>query len=125
MINLARVQKTHPSLAQALAAIRQSTGFSQNRFAQELALISGPAWIKIEAGNRDPSDSLLDGLVKWLVNQRRLETKASGEVARYLKALKYLGNRVEFVRRLAAECITDHWESAPVPFVAGALASGK
>ena len=63
--------------------------------------ISAPGWIKIENGQRLPSEKLINSLVNWLVGEKYLMAKAANGLRDELLTLKYLGSSSTFVRGLA------------------------
>ncbi len=63
--------------------------------------VSTPGWIKIENGQRQASEKLIDKLSKWLVEDKYMRSGAASTLREELLTLKYLGSRSPFVRELA------------------------
>ena len=55
--------------------------------------MSTPGWIKIENGQRQASEKLLEKLVKWLVGDKYMKSGAATTLREELLTLKYLGSR--------------------------------
>ena len=62
---------------------------------------SVPGWIKLENGQRSPSEKLIEKLVSWLVSEKHIRSSAVKELKEELLTLKYLGSRSTFLRELA------------------------
>ena len=88
------------TLGDRLKALRQSLGLSQEAMGAQ-GFVSTPAWIKLENGQRQPSEKLIDRLVRWLVADKHLLAKGSAALREELLTLKYLGNTSPFVREMA------------------------
>jgi transcriptional regulator with XRE-family HTH domain len=85
-----------------LRELRQLLELSQEAIGAQ-GFISTSGWVKIENGQRQPSDDLLEKLVRWLERDRYI-TKANGVLLmEELMALKYMGDSSPFIRRLAKE----------------------
>ncbi len=88
------------NLANRLKALRRELGLSQEAFGAQ-GLVSSPGWIKIENGQRMPSEKLLGALAKWLVDDKYMRTGAATALKEELFTLKYLGSSSAFVREMA------------------------
>ena len=88
------------TLGTRLKAIRQDLGLSQEALGAQ-GFVSTPGWIKIENGQRQASEKLIDALVTWLVDQKYMRNGAAQSLKQELLILKYLGNRSPFVRDMA------------------------
>jgi transcriptional regulator with XRE-family HTH domain len=88
------------NLANRLKTLRQELGLSQHAFGSQ-GFVSAPGWIKIENGQRMPSEKLLEQLTKWLVEDKYLRAGAAAVLKEELVTLKYLGSPSSFVREMA------------------------
>lgn len=88
------------NLANRLKTLRRELGLSQEAFGSQ-GFVSAPGWIKIENGQRMPSEKLLERLTKWLVEDKYVRAGAAGALKEELLTLKYLGSHSIFVRDLA------------------------
>ena len=80
--------------------LRQDLGFSQEALGAQ-GFISTPGWIKIENGQRQASEKLINNLVTWLVGDKHMRTGAAGTLKEELLTLKYLGSNSAFLRAMA------------------------
>lgn len=87
-------------LGQRLKQLRRDLQLSQEELGAQ-GFVSAPGWIKIENGQRLPSDRLIIEIVRWLVKSKHLPATASDPLREELLTLKYLSHRSEFVRNLA------------------------
>ncbi len=88
------------TLGERLKSIRTELGLSQEAIGAQ-GFISTPGWIKIENGQRQASEKLIDRLTSWLVEDKYMRTGAANTLKEELLVLKYLGNRSLFVRDMA------------------------
>ena len=88
------------NLGQRLKSLRHDLGLSQEAVGAQ-GFVSTPGWIKIENGQRLPSDPLLTRLTRWLVHDSYMSQTAAERLREELLTLKYLLNRSDFVRLLA------------------------
>ena len=88
------------TLAERLKSLRNELGLSQEALGAQ-GFVSTPGWIKIENGQRQASEKLIDKLSKWLVEDKYMRSGASSTLREELLTLKYLGSRSPFVRELA------------------------
>ena len=89
------------TLGDRLKTLRKELGLSQEALGAQ-GFVSTPGWIKIENGQRQASEKLIDKLAKWLVTDKYMKAPAATLLKEELLILKYLGNRSPFVRELAA-----------------------
>ena len=83
-----------------LKTLRRELGLSQEALGAQ-GFVSAPGWIKIENGQRQASEKLIEKLVKWLVADKYMKSGAAGTLKEELLTLKYLGARSVFVREMA------------------------
>ena len=88
------------TLGDRLKNLRKELGLSQEALGAQ-GFISTPGWIKIENGQRQASEKLIDTLTKWLVGDKHMKATAANVLKEELLILKYLGNRSPFVRDMA------------------------
>ena len=88
------------NLGLRLKNLRRELHLSQEEIGGH-GFVSAPGWIKIENGQRLPSDRLIVEIVRWLVKNKHLATGSTEHLREELLTLKYLGHRSEFVRGLA------------------------
>ena len=88
------------TLGERLKTLRRDLGLSQEALGAQ-GFVSTPGWIKIENGQRQASEKLIDKLTKWLVEDKYMRAGAAGTLKEELLVLKYLGSRSPFVRELA------------------------
>ena len=88
------------NLGSRLKTLRRELGLSQEALGAQ-GFVSAPGWIKIENGQRQASEKLIDKLVRWLVAEKYMKPTASGTLREELLTLKYLGSRSPFVQAMA------------------------
>ena len=88
------------TLGDRLKTLRRELGLSQEAFGAQ-GFVSAPGWIKIENGQRQASEKLIERLAKWLVDDKYMRANAVTTLKEELLTLKYLGSRSPFVRELA------------------------
>lgn len=88
------------TLGDRLKKLRKEIGLSQEAFGAQ-GFVSTPGWIKIENGQRQASEKLIDKLTRWLVSDKYMRSGAANTLKEELLILKYLGNRSPFVREMA------------------------
>ena len=88
------------TLGERLKNLRREIGLSQEAFGAQ-GFISAPGWIKIENGQRQASEKLIERITKWLVDDKYMRSGAVNELKEELLTLKYLGSRSPFVREMA------------------------
>ena len=88
------------NLGNRLKALRRELGLSQEAFGAQ-GFVSAPGWIKIENGQRQASEKLIEHITKWLVEDKYMRAGAASALKEELFTLKYLGSRSPFVRELA------------------------
>ena len=88
------------TLPERLKTLRRDIGISQVAMGAQ-GFVSTPGWIKIENGQRLPSDKLIHRLVGWMLKDHYINVGAAGELLEELLTLKYLASPSAFVRKLA------------------------
>ena len=88
------------TLGEKLKTIRRDCGLSQEAFGAQ-GFVSTPGWIKIENGQRSPSEKLIESLVSWLAKDKYIRASNAKGLKEELLTLKYLGSTSPFVRELS------------------------
>ncbi len=88
------------NLGDRLKTLRRELDLSQEAFGAQ-GFVSAPGWIKIENGQRQASEKLIERLTQWLVDDKYMKSRAANELKEELLTLKYLGSRSPFVREMA------------------------
>ncbi len=88
------------TLGDRLKTLRRELGLSQEALGAQ-GFVSTPGWIKIENGQRQASEKLIEKLVRWLVSDKYMRSGAASVLREELLTLKYLGSRSVFVREMA------------------------
>ena len=88
------------TLGEKFKAIRRESGLSQEAIGAQ-GFVSAPGWIKLENGQRSPSEKLIERLVTWLVQDKHVRANAAKGLREELLTLKYLSSHSSFVRNLA------------------------
>ena len=88
------------TLGDRLKTLRRELGLSQEAFGAQ-GFVSAPGWIKIENGQRQASEKLIERMAKWLVDDKYMRAGAVSTLKEELLTLKYLGSRSPFVREMA------------------------
>lgn len=83
-----------------IRSLRVDLDLSQEAIGSQ-GFVSAPGWIKLENGQRQASEKLIESLVKWLVRDKYVKSSASSVLREELLTLKYLGSNSAFVRALA------------------------
>ena len=83
-----------------MKAVRRELGLSQEALGAQ-GFVSAPGWIKIENGQRQASEKLIEKLAKWLVEDKYMRAGAAAALKEELLTLKYLGSRSKFVQDMA------------------------
>lgn len=90
------------SLRQRLKQVRLSLQISQEALGAQ-GIISTPGWVKLENGQRQPSDEFLHAFTQWLEKEKYLKHNEAEALLEELLLLKYLEHRSTYVRELARE----------------------
>ncbi len=106
------------TFGERVKTLRHELGLSQETFGTR-GFVSTPGWIKIENGQRQASEKLIEQLSKWLVGDKLMRVGAVGTLKEELLTLKYLGSPSTFVREMAKSHATK------LPSSAVLLAGGK
>ena len=88
------------TLGERLKTLRRELGLSQEALGAQ-GFVSTPGWIKIENGQRQASEKLLEKLVRWLIDDKYMRKGAADTLKEELFTLKYLGSRSAFVKEMA------------------------
>ena len=88
------------TLGEKLKSIRRECGLSQEAVGAQ-GFVSTPGWIKVENGQRSPSEKLIEKLVIWLVSDKHIKSSKAKGLKEELLTLKYLGSNSMFMRELA------------------------
>ena len=88
------------TLGERLKSLRRELGLSQEALGAQ-GFVSTPGWIKIENGQRQASEKLIEKLSKWLVEDKYMRAGAATALKEELLTLKYLGSRSKFVQDMA------------------------
>ena len=106
------------TFGERVKTLRRELGLSQGAFGTR-GFISTPGWIKIENGQRQASEKLVERLTRWLVTDKHLKSGAANTLREELLTLKYLGSRSPFLREMAKA------HAKTLPTGAALLASDK
>jgi transcriptional regulator with XRE-family HTH domain len=90
------------TIALRLHELRKLAGVSQEAMGAQ-GFVSAPGWIKMENGQRSPSEKLLTGFVAWLVEEKVIRPHQKAALLDELCALKYASHGNAFVREMARE----------------------
>ena len=88
------------TLGTRLKLLRKEIGISLEAMGAQ-GFVSAPGWIKLENGQRQPSDKLIHRLISWMLRDHYVNVHAAGELLEELLTLKYMASPSAFVRRLA------------------------
>ena len=89
-------------VAARLKGLRQQAGVSQEAVGAQ-GFVSTPGWIKVENGQRSPSEKLLAGFVAWLIKEKVVRAGQRAALLEELTALKYAGHRSAFLAAMARD----------------------
>ena len=88
------------TFGERVKSLRLELGLSQTVLGSR-GFVSAPGWIKIENGQRQASEKLIERLTRWLVEDKYMRAGAVGTLKEELLTIKYLGSRSPFVREMA------------------------
>ena len=88
------------TFGERVKSLRHEIGLSQEALGAQ-GFVSTPGWIKIENGQRQASEKLIDRMLKWLVGDKYIKANSAGGLREELLTLKYLGSNSAFVRDMA------------------------
>ena len=77
------------TIGQRLKMLRNQLGLSQEAMGAQ-GFVSAQGWIKIEQGQRSPSECLLMELIQWLLKDEYFTMSAGADLLDELLTLKYL-----------------------------------
>ena len=91
------------TIARRLHELRKLAGVSQEAMGAQ-GFVSAPGWIKMENGQRSPSEKLLTAFVAWLIKEKMVRLNQKPALLDELCALKYAshGNAFSEGNRLRA-----------------------
>ena len=87
-------------LAQRLQKLRVELKLSQAEIGAQ-GFVSPTGWLRIERGQRLPSETLIEGLCLWLLAHNLIPPKRILALQEELLLLLYLGSKSAFVRDMA------------------------
>lgn len=87
-------------LGQRLKSIRRELKLSQEAVGAQ-GFVSTPGWIKIENGQRQASDKLIEKFVNWLIREQYVQPQDAHRLQDEFLTLKYARHASGFVRELA------------------------
>lgn len=87
-------------LGQRLKSIRRELKLSQEAVGAQ-GFVSTPGWIKIENGQRQASDKLIEKFVNWLIREEYVQPSAAHKLQDEFLTLKYARHASTFVREMA------------------------
>jgi PAS domain S-box-containing protein len=88
------------NVGERLETLRRELGLTPEDLGAQ-GFVSPHDWIKIEKGQRLPSDKLIGKLMRWLVDNGKLPVASADRLREELLTLKCLDSRSPFVRELA------------------------
>lgn len=88
------------TFGERVKSLRHEIGLSQEALGAQ-GFVSTPGWIKIENGQRQASEKLIDRMLKWLVGDKYIKANSASSLREELLTLKYLGSNSAFVRDMA------------------------
>ncbi len=101
------------TLGDRLQTLRNQLAFSQKKMGSQ-GFVSIHGWVKLEKGQRSPSDDLIKKLTAWLVRSKYIRMNAAAMLEEELLTLKYLTSRSSFIRRLAMRNANDLVPTEPL-----------
>ena len=90
------------TLGLKLKVLRRAAKLSQVAIGAQ-GFVSTPGWIKIENGQRQPSEELLKKFVAFMVAEKMIRAEQKQDLFNELCALKYVHHRSEFLRGMARD----------------------
>lgn len=94
-------------LGQRLKSIRRELKLSQEAVGAQ-GFVSTPGWIKIENGQRQASDKLIEKFIAWLIREGYAQAQDASRLQDEFLSLKYARHASPFVREMARR----HFRSA-------------
>ena len=91
-----------PNIHSRLHDLRRAAGLSQEALGSQ-GFISAPGWIKVENGQRKPSEKLLAAFVDFLVGEEVIRASQKDDLLKELCVLKYVHHRSGFLRQMARD----------------------
>lgn len=96
------------TLGAKVKLLRRAAKLSQEAIGAQ-GFVSTPGWIKIENGQRHPSEKLITSFVALMVSEKVIHAQHKEAMFNELAALKYVNDRREFLRQMAR----DYYKSLP------------
>ena len=91
-----------PNIAVKLYDLRRAAGLSQEAIGAQ-GFVSAPGWIKVENGQRMPSEKLLAALASFLIGEKVIRANQKEALVNELCALKYAAHHSPFLAQLAKD----------------------
>lgn len=88
------------TLGAKLKLLRRAAKLSQVAIGAQ-GFVSTPGWIKIENGQRQPSEGLLTKFVAFMAEEKVIRAEHKEALFRELCTLKYVHHRSDFLREMA------------------------
>ena len=88
------------TISRQLYELRKAAGLSQEAIGSQ-GFVSTPGWIKIENGQRMPSERLLEALMTFLIGEKVIRANQKEALLDELCTLKYVAHRSPFLAQLA------------------------
>ncbi len=93
-----------PNIAARLRELRRAAGLSQEAIGAQ-GFVSTPGWIKVENGQRMPSEKMLAALVAFLAEEKVIRANQQEALLTELCTVKYATDRKPFLAQLAKDQI--------------------
>jgi transcriptional regulator with XRE-family HTH domain len=90
------------TIAGRLHELRKLAGVSQEAMGAQ-GFVSAPGWIKMENGQRSPSEEVLTAFVTWLTEEKVVRANKKAVLLDELCALKYSSHGSAFLREMARQ----------------------
>ena len=91
-----------PTITARMKELRLAAKLTQEAIGAQ-GIISMPGWIKIENGQRNPSEKMLERFVALMVAEGVIHANQEAALLDELAALKYSQHRSDFLRRITRE----------------------
>ena len=88
-----------PLLGDRMKELRKAAKLTQHAIGAQ-GFVSAPGWIKLENGQRSPSETLLKKFVALLVTEGVIRTSHSAALLDELETLKYVHHHTDYLRRV-------------------------
>ena len=91
-----------PTITARMKELRLAAKLTQEAIGAQ-GVISMPGWIKIENGQRNPSEKMLEKFVALMAAEGVIHANQAAALLDELAALKYSQHRSDFLRRITRE----------------------